>query len=161
MNLPQIRRFVTDSSLGRLAKWLRLMGFDTAFDAKAPDPYHLMASGADSRLVLTRSPSVYHQLVGCPALLIGSEHPRKQVRQIICELHIRREEVRPFTRCAACNAALRYLSKADAAGLVPDYVLQQQARFHQCPGCDRIYWPGSHYRRGLEMMHQWFEEGEI
>lgn len=161
MNLPQFRRFVADSTLGRLARWLRLMGFDTAFDAKPPDPHRLIIRGADGRLVLTRSPAVYQHMADCPALLVDSEVPRKQVRQIICELHIGREEARPFTRCVACNGALRLFSKVDAAGFVPDYVLQHQARFHQCLRCHRIYWPGSHYRRGLEMMDQWFEEGEI
>lgn len=161
MNLPQIRRFVCDSTLGRLAKWLRLMGFDTQFDTKAPDPHRLMARVADGRLVLTRSPGVYQQIADCPALLIGSEHPREQVRQIICELNIRRDELRPFTRCAVCNAALRLLTKTDAAGLVADYVFRHQARFYQCRRCHRIYWPGSHYRRGLEMMDQWFGEREI
>jgi uncharacterized protein with PIN domain len=161
MNRLPVRNFVADSTLGRLAKWLRLMGFDTALDDRTPAPHRLIRLGADNRLILTRSSRVYHQLVDSSVLLIESEQPQVQILQIICELHIRREEVRPFTRCAACNAALRILPKADAAGLVPEYILGHQQRFHQCPRCRRIYWSGSHRRRWSDMMDQWFNDGEV
>lgn len=157
MNLLQTRCFIADSTLGRSAKWLRLMGFDTIYDASPPDAHRLMARRADSRLILTRSPGVYQHLAGKPALLISSEHPHEQIIQIIDELHIEWEEIRPFSRCAVCNAVLLWLAKAEAAGHVPDYVLQHQWRFHQCPRCHRIFWPGSHSRRWLDMMRMWFE----
>lgn len=160
MNLLRTRQFVADSTLGRLAKWLRLMGFDTAFDAKPPDPYRLMALGGDSRLVLTRSQGVFHQLPDDKALLIRSEQPQKQIRQMILQLHIGRQELRPFTRCATCNDVPDYLSKENAVGLVPDYVLGHQQQFYQCPGCRRIYWSGSHCQRWMKMVAQWYEDLE-
>lgn len=156
MNPYLTRCFVADSTLGRLAKWLRLLGFDTEYDTEPPDPYRLMALRSGSRLVLTRSPGVYDQLVDCPALLIRSEDPQKQIRQSIDDLKIRWGEIRPFSRCTVCNTVVRLLSRADAAGQVPDYVFQHHTRFHQCPRCSRIYWPGSHCRHWLDITQQWF-----
>ena len=158
MSLLQIRCFLADSTLGRSAKWLRLMGFDAIYDSTPPDAYRLMARGAGKRLILTRSPGVYNHLAGKPALLISSKHPQIQIHQIIDELQIGWAEIRPFSRCAVCNAVLLLLAKTDATGHVPDYVLQHQLRFHQCPRCHRIFWPGSHSRRWLDMMRVWFED---
>lgn len=134
-------RLLADGMLGRLAKWLRLLGYDTAYDNAATDPELARRARAEERVLLTRD----HELAarrGLDTLLIESEDLEEQVHEVWEGLGP--PPAPPLSRCAVCNGILEPVSPAEIADHVPPYVLRTQAEFHRCSGCGRIYWPGSH-----------------
>ena len=149
MNNEEPPRLLADGMLGSLAKWLRLLGYDTAYDNAATDPELARRARAESRVLLTRD----HELSarrGLRALLIQSEVLEEQVQEV-------QEALGPppdpsLSRCAVCNAALEPTSPAEVADCVPPYVLRTQSDFRRCPGCGRIYWPGTHLHTMRDQM---------
>ena len=148
--------FAADRSLGKLVKWLRLMGFDTVYEADATGGRFRRLSGT-RRVLLTRT---RRWLTVQPAerlLWIDENDPWLQVRQVVSRMGLTAEDVEPFTRCLRCNEPITALSKAAANGLVPDYIWETHQEFGQCRGCGRIFWPGSHTRRSRNRMATLFE----
>lgn len=140
--------FVTDSTLGRLAKWIRLAGLNVLMDSSTPHPAKLkLLAMEEKRWILTRSRNVYRKLGPRSCLFIRSNDPIEQVRQVVQHFGIRRLWIRPLTRCPKCNLTMASASREQVVGLVPDYVWQKHDRFRRCDGCDRIYWAGTHAKR--------------
>lgn len=152
--------FVAESTLGRLAKWLRLAGFDTLFDNSPPDWRRLRAyAEADQRVVLSRTRNVIGRLKAEQGLLIRYDAPIDQVRQVIRYFYIRPGDLEPLSRCARCNSSLRPADGAHLQNAVPDYIRQHHERFSMCRQCGRIYWPGTHCLRMASLFEHWFEVG--
>ncbi len=150
-------RFLAESTLGRLAKWLRLAGFDAAYDPCRPEAERLAClCWQQQRIVLTRTQAVRNQLDEGEALYIRFNAPLEQIRQVIDELALSRQDLKPLTRCARCNNTLQDASEVGWQQGIPDHVLQVHKRFKHCAVCDRYYWPGSHVSRWLAFMNQWF-----
>lgn len=143
MEIRRPVRFTADQSLGKLAKWLRILGFDAAirhFDKTAVSDRPL----PERRILLTRMTRLKH----LPAsVFITSNDPMRQLKQVIRDMRITRNDIRLLTRCAECNRELTSIDKAAVFTKVPDYIWQHHRRFHHCPECGRIFWPGSHARR--------------
>jgi uncharacterized protein len=148
--------FVADSTLGRLAKNLRLAGFDTLFDKGVPDSRNLAHLAAGHRIVLTRSTHVKAAFDPQQIIFINDDRASEQMRQVLALLGLKREDLRPLSRCARCNRLLDCLPKEQARGQVPDYVWQQHDVFRQCINCRKVYWQGSHAERWKKHMHTWF-----
>ena len=139
---PEVR-LVADAMLGRLARRLRALGYDTLYDASLDDPTLARLARAEGRLLLTRD----HQLAvvkGLRAVLIGSDHLAAQLAQVLALL--RPLPGRRFGRCVLCNVVLEELDRASVESRVPEYVWETQREFALCRGCGRIYWRGSHWR---------------
>ena len=136
-------RLLADGMLGKLSKWLRLLGYDCAYDNVAGDPELARRARAESRVLLTRDRELAARR-GLRALLIQSEILENQLRELQAALGPPPHP--PLSRCAVCNTALETAAPTEITARVPPYVLRTQAEFHHCPGCDRIYWPGSHFR---------------
>lgn len=152
--------FVAECTLGRLAKWLRLAGFDTVYVTGRPDARRLMAQRrkADS-LILTRTIRIQRQLPSARTIFIEADAPLNQVRHVMRRLDLHYSDLRPLTICAICNQPLAAVEKSALQHRVPDYTFRRHATFHECGMCGRIYWPGSHTRRWMVVMHRWFESG--
>jgi len=134
-------RLFADAMLGRLAKWLRLAGYDTAYWRDGSDEELMVAARAEGRLILTRD----HQLAGRRgvwALLVHAETLDAQIIEVRAALG---GAAQPCTRCPECNASLADLPYAAAADLVPPYVWRTQTQFRRCPDCGRVYWKGTHW----------------
>jgi uncharacterized protein with PIN domain len=134
-------RLLADGMLGRLAKWLRLLGYDTAYENAAADPELARRARAERRVLLTRDRELARRR-GLHAILVQSQVLAEQVRQVQVELGPPPGPA--LSRCTVCNAPLEPIAPTDASGRVPPYVLETHAEFHRCPCCGRIYWPGSH-----------------
>jgi len=141
---PDAMPLLADAMLGKLAKWLRLLGYDTAYDPSWDDATIARLSRAEGRVVLTRDRQLAERR-GLRALFVTSDSLSEQMAQIAAELRLPPSEA--GTRCSVCNALLEPLSKQEVAGRVPPYVYDTQQVFHRCPTCDRIYWPGGHWAR--------------
>ena len=135
--------FVVDGMLGKLAKWLRILGFDVLF-LPAPDSEILAAARREGRALLTRDHELIRRARGLAALLIESEDWEDQVRQVLSRFDLS-SEAAPFSRCLECNALLKPVAKADAAPLAPFHVASTSPEFSLCPVCGRMFWPGTHH----------------
>jgi len=147
-------RFVADSMLGRLAKWLRVLGYDTHYQSFYP-PKVLYALMSEGRLLLTRHRK-RAESSGQKALLIHGNHLGEQLIALARELHMAPPPSAWFSRCLICNAQLREARESEAREKVPEYVFYQnmnQIRF--CPSCGRYFWPGSHRSNMAAQLREW------
>jgi uncharacterized protein len=134
-------RLVADAMLGRLARWLRVMGYDTTYWRAGSDTALVHQARAEGRLILTRDRQLAGRR-GVRALLVAAEALDQQIEEVRTALGGQPE---PFTRCLKCNGQLVELDRAAARALVPSYVWQTQAQFRRCPDCGRVYWKGTHW----------------
>ena len=150
--------FVAESTLGKLAKWLRLAGFDTLYDTRPPDWRRLRVYAAvERRVVLSRTRHVIGRLTAEQGLLIRYDVPLDQVRQVVRYFHIRPGDLEPLSRCSRCNSRLGPADRAHLQNMVPDFIRQQHVRFSMCTLCSRVYWPGTHSARMAGLFEQWFK----
>lgn len=134
-------RLLADGMLGRLARWLRLLGYDTAYENDADDLELARRARAEGRVLLTRDRSLAARR-GLRTLLIESERVQEQVRQVVETLGPPSNPA--LSRCSLCNVPLEPATPRQVADRVPPYVLQTQKRFGICPACGRVYWAGTH-----------------
>lgn len=139
-------RFSVDANLGQLARYLRLLGFDAAYDRKASDAELADSSQSERRLLLTRDVGLLKRRSVTHGYYVRAADPRDQVIEVLGRFDLT-SAVRAFTRCTVCNAELVPVDKKDVADRVPAGSLERFEEFRSCPGCDRIYWEGSHMRR--------------
>jgi uncharacterized protein with PIN domain len=132
--------------LGRLARWLRALGYDTAYDPALPDPALIRLAHDEARVLLTRDRRLLRELRPRRALEITSDAPLAQLRGVVEALALA-PAGEPFTRCLVCNAPLVAVGAAEAAAAVPPASRGLPGPVRRCPGCGRVYWPGSHVRR--------------
>jgi uncharacterized protein with PIN domain len=149
--------FVAESTLGKLARLLRLAGFDTLLQTGVPDPLILADMARSKRWILTRTRRVYACLATHRAILIMVNDPQDQLRGLFSRLAIQRQELKPLTRCTLCNHALVGAPPGELAAQVPDYVGRHHRVLRRCPGCLRIYWPGSHVSGMMARLNHWFD----
>jgi hypothetical protein len=140
-------RFAADAMLGRLARWLRALGFDTSYEAALADPALVRLAAAEARILLTRDRHLLRELRPAPALELRHDAPLAQLREVVAALGLA-PPAELFTRCLVCNAELSGpLAVAEAAALLPPLARELGGPVRRCPGCGRVYWPGSHVRR--------------
>jgi uncharacterized protein with PIN domain len=135
------KRFVADVMLGKLARWLRALGYDTLYFRDASDARLLGLALRESRRLLTRDAALAVR-AGTVGLLVRAEDLDGQLREVMaaCGLTSRA----PLSRCLECNGPLATREPAAVRGRVPPYTLATQAEFWECEGCGRVFWPGSH-----------------
>jgi uncharacterized protein with PIN domain len=147
--LKDAPKFIVDCNVGKLAKWLRLMGYDTTFFNGTDDSQLVATALAEGRVILSRDTPIMERRVitsgRLKAILIQSDEPELQIRQVIDTLGLD-SHFRPFTICLECNQPLVERKKDEVKELVPPYVFKTQNQFMQCPTCKRIYWRGTHWQ---------------
>ncbi len=137
--------FVADCMLGRLAKWLKILGFDVLYFSKAEDRDLVEIARRDGRILLTRDTGLIERTAKrSNRLFVRSDDWEDQVVQVLDELELW-DEVRPNTRCIECNLPLKALARERARNLVTSYVSEHASSFAVCPGCNRVFWQGTHY----------------
>jgi uncharacterized protein with PIN domain len=135
-------RFIVDRMLGRLAKWLRILGYDTIY-WRGNDPRMLVEKGR-GRIFLTRTAKFPHGRNFQSIILVREDDPKLQLRNVIGKLSLKVDERRIFSRCLLCNQKLEKIPKEEVEGRVPDFVFSTYSEFRSCPQCSRIYWKGTH-----------------
>ncbi len=142
-------KFIVDNNVGKLAKWLRIMGYDTLFFNGSNDANMIATALAEGRVILTRDTQIMKRRVvtngQLKAILIKSDEPELQMRQVIDSLKLDCQ-FRPFAICLECNQPLVERSQQEVKDLVPPYVFQTQSQYMECPTCHRIYWKGTHWQ---------------
>lgn len=140
-------RLFADAMLGALARWLRALGFDTAYDPGLDDPELVALAHAEGRTILTRDRRLTERRLARNHLLIRSDVVDEQVRQVLDDLGLRPDPTRLLGRCLRCNTPLEPLDPEVARTRVPPWVARTQQEFRACPGCGRVYWRGTHVER--------------
>jgi hypothetical protein len=139
-------RFAADAMLGRLARWLRLLGFDTSFEAHVPDEALVRRALAEQRTVLTRDRRLPEEWTAVPVCVLRAEDLRGQLAELGLRFALA-AHARPFSRCNRCNEPLEPATPAQVAAHVPLRVRAGHREFLRCPSCGRVYWAGSHVAR--------------
>lgn len=136
-------RFIADAMLGRLARWLRVLGHDTLFEPGLEDRELVDVAGKEARVLLTRDRHLVTHLRPARAVLLASTDPLEQLREVAAACGLQGPPGL-FTRCLLCNTRLREASTAEIETLIPAGARRLGKPFLRCPGCGRAYWRGSH-----------------
>jgi len=154
-------KFFADNNVGKLAKWLRMMGYDTLFFNGSDDSHMVAIALAEGRVILTRDTQIMRRRVvtsgQLKAILIQGDKPEQQMRQVIDSLNLDCQ-FKPFTICLECNQPLLPRSKEQVKDLVPPYVFQTQVKYVECPTCHRIYWRGTHWQAMTEKLKKFMKD---
>lgn len=143
---PDGSRFFADVMLGRLARWLRVLGHDTAYETDIADPDLAARADAEGRVLLTRDRHLVAHLRPARSVLIRSDVPLDQLREVVEACNLEAPDAL-FTRCPVCNGLLRAATEAEQQSLVPEQARSVPGPVHRCPRCGRVYWLGSHTKR--------------
>jgi len=141
--------FIVDTNVGKLARWLRMLGYDTLFINNIDDEELIAIGLKEKRVLLTKDTQIMQRRVvissRLKALLIVDDNPKAQLLQVVRAMKLDQE--RKFTLCLECNEPLVPKRKDEVQELVPPYVFKTQSQYFQCPTCHRIYWRGTHWQR--------------
>ena len=146
-------KFVLDVHLGRLAGYLRMLGFDTVYANRASDLELVRISTEERRILLTRDRGVLKHSAVTHGYWLRETNSRRQAEEVVSRFDLARS-LRPLTRCMVCNQLLCPVSKADVRDRLPPGTLEWCDEFRECAGCRRVYWEGSHCRR----MRRWIKQ---
>lgn len=152
-------RFFADVMLGSLARWLRILGYDTWYDNQVDDDELISRCCIDDRIALTRDRRLAQRRALKRSILITNEDLGHQLQEVLRFTGDQVDERLLLTRCLECNSNLQPVAKAEVRDLVPPYVYRTQPRFRSCPECSRVYWAGTHRRRMMERIHRLLDSG--
>ena len=150
-------KFIVDINVGKLSKWLRMMGYDSLLFDDSDDSRLIVLAIREGRVIITKDTQIMKRGVitsgRLKAILITSDRPELQMQQVIASINLDCE-FRPFTLCLECNQPLVERSKQEVKDLVPPYVFQTQNQYVQCPACHRIFWKGTHWQAMTEKLQR-------
>lgn len=145
-------RFIADDQLGKLARWMRIIGLDTLYFQEIEDRELIRRAVEERRILLTRDTRIAAEPGESKCLFIESDNWIQQLQQILSAYHLKVSPERLFTRCLLCNSPLSPIGKDDVKERVPPFVYRTQEAFVRCPICDKIYWQGTHVNHVLEKL---------
>lgn len=137
--------------LGSLAKWLRILGYDTKYVKNVSDEKIIEIAEKEGRIVLTRDKLLARKSKG---IYINERDVEEQLKKVIESLNLDIEEEKILTRCTICNIKVTKIDKGKVKGKVPEYVWNNNEDFWICPSCKRIYWIGSHWNKMEEVIQK-------
>jgi uncharacterized protein len=143
-------RFIADVMVGKLARWLRILGMDVLYSNKYEDDEIIQIAKEERRIILTRDTRLAARRDAPLHVLIESDFYKEQVRQVVRAFGISNFDV--FSRCLHCNLRLQKIDKESVFERVPPYVYLSQQDFAVCPSCDRVYWHGTHTENMLKQL---------
>ncbi len=152
-------KFLADAMLGKLAEWLRILGYDTvsASDLSILDDDYLLDIAEDEgRILLTKDRGLHERArkEGVESVLVDGEDVEHQLAFLVREGYVELDDVPSLERCPRCNGVLKPVSKSEVRGLVPMGVYMSQDEFWACSNCGQIYWKGSHWKRMKEFVER-------
>ena len=153
-------RFVADAMVGKLARWLRILGVDVLYDTSLDDHELEALARREKRVLLTRDTPLASRSSDPPRLLVESEDYREQLLQVVEAYGLNpRQAHLMFTRCIDCNTLLEPARRDEVREEVPPYVFATQTQFKRCPCCDKILWSGTHRQHMRQTLDAIFPAG--
>jgi uncharacterized protein with PIN domain len=148
-------KFIADNNVGKLARWLRLIGYDTLLFKQKNDSQMIKIALNEDRVVLTKdSQFMRRRLVTAgrlKAIYIKQDDPKLQVQEVVQTLNLN-YRFKPFSLCLECNQVLIARDREEVQNRVPDHVLETQTQYTECPTCHRIYWQGTHWQAMVDKL---------
>ncbi len=144
-------KFAADTMLGKLARWLRILGYDVKYDSSLPLQQLVDAANREHRVLLTRRGSFPDGITPTTLFNVCSEYLPTQLRNVIHHFELDTKK-KLFTRCLECNEPVHRVKKAAVKGKVPEKSWDAFDEFYECPQCHRIYWKGSHRTNTLRRL---------
>jgi len=139
-----VLRFILTKELGRLSRWLRILGYDSEYFRGDNSATLIIQALRGNRIILTRNRHL-PQLRGAKVILLKAECLKEQLAEVLGVLGLKPETERMFSRCLLCNVELVAADKEKIKDQIPEYVFRTQDDFVSCPSCRRIYWKGTHW----------------
>jgi len=149
-------KFIADCHLGKLAKYLRIMGIDTLFFPHIEDDDLIIIANDEDRIIITRDRDL-SQRKNAPTLFLEPTDTKAQLKTLIDYYELKEHPV-PFRRCIVCNTQLQVIEKEKIIDRLPEKVKKYFDYFEYCPTCDRIYWQGDHYKHMMEFLEEVLKE---
>ncbi len=146
-------RFIVDVNLGKLARKLRLLGFDAVYDRAAKDRRIINKALAERRIILTRSMGLLKHGAVTHGYWVRSAKPVQQTIEVLCRFDLF-SQIKALSRCISCNELLQAVKKEEILEQIPERTHQVFDTFYRCPSCGKIYWAGSHYQKMLRFVQQ-------
>jgi hypothetical protein len=143
---PPRDRFVVDVNLGRLARYLRLLGFDAVSDHALEDGDLAAISAGENRILLTRDRDLLKRAIIVHGYCVRAVWPREQLVEVVRRFDLA-EVIDPFARCMECNGSIEEVAKEDVEHLLEPLTKQHYEDFRRCVGCGRVFWRGSHFEQ--------------
>jgi hypothetical protein len=150
--LRQIR-FVLDTHLGKLARLLRMLGFDSLYRQDFEDDEIIQLSVEERRIILTRDTALLKTGVVAHGYWVRSIVPQEQVREVLARFDLY-SRVRPFRRCMVCNSPITRIEKSTVLHEIPRRVRELHDEYYRCSGCRKVYWKGTHYQDMMEQIQR-------
>lgn len=139
-------KFIVTHELGKLAKWLRVLGYDTVYFDSAEKKELIITSLRENRVILTRE-AQFSRFSGMRMIRIKNDFVEDQIKQVLKEVRLKANGDKIFTRCTICNSQIEdVIKKSDIKKEVPLHVYETQTSFKKCPSCKKIYWKGTHWK---------------
>lgn len=139
--------------LGKLAKWMRILGYDSVYCADERPADIIIRALREERVILTRR-AAYKKYAGVRTVVVRYDNVEDQLSQVVKDECLTVDEKRLFSRCIECNHPLEGVCRDDARGNVPEYVYATQGEFKKCPDCMKFFWRGTHWT----MVDKWLKE---
>lgn len=149
-------KFLCDDMLGKLARWLRILGYDVEYCPEVPDGELIHRALYGRRVLLTRDRGLVQRKSVRSFLLVRAERLEEQLREVVGAFRLSVDLERIFSRCVVCNSPTEPIPKEEARGRVPPFVWETQEEFTQCPDCGKIYWKATHYARARARLKKIF-----
>lgn len=148
-------KFLADAMLGKLAKWLRMLGYDTLYFADSDDDELIRIAIREDRILLTRDELLCRRrMIRSRCFFVDWGSTGEQVRQVMKRFSLKLSRENLFTRCTICNGEIVPIAKSDVVDRVPPYVYKTQNEFGYCKRCDKIYWRGTHIEHVLDALQK-------
>ena len=147
-------KFLVDSMLGKLAKYLLILGFDTVYFSENDAAAFIKKAGQEGRVILSRNTKLKNSSVYPDFLFITDDQPSDQLRQVVYYFGIHCEGDRLFTRCIHCNQRLLAVHPEEIKNKIPPYILSIHPNFFLCPQCKKVYWSGTHLKKMEEILRK-------
>jgi uncharacterized protein with PIN domain len=151
-------KFICTKELGKLARWLRILGHDTLYYREESVGTLIVCALREDRIIVTRRKKELDDLKK-KTVVIESNELKQQLKEIISKLNLEVDESKMFTRCTLCNESLKEVRKEDIKEIAPEYVYKTHDYFLQCPICERLYWQGTHWGNVKEVIGKIVGEG--
>ena len=141
-----MERFAADRMLGKLAKWLRVLGYDVVYLRQARDR-EILAGLREGRVFLTRDRRAKQWQTQGKVFVVNANDPKEQLREVVQGLGLTKPDSALFSRCLKCNSQLNTIAREKVLQEVPEHIWQTHYQFYRCEDCGQIYWSGSHSER--------------
>jgi len=144
-------RFVLDLHLGKLAAYLRRLGFDTLYRNDYPDAELASVSSTENRILLTRDIGLLKRGIVTHGYWVRDKNPQQQLREVLARFNLF-DAIAPFSRCINCNGSVQPVAKDKILDQIPPKTREHHEEFRQCLDCGKIYWKGTHYEQMLQFI---------